>query len=83
MTYTDIKTGEPATSHIRAALKKGMHVTTTNKGPLALFYHDLAKLAKKHKARLFYEGTVMSGTPVLNLVRETLAGSTVTGIGNS
>ena len=80
MTYTDIKTGEPATSHIRAALKKGMHVTTTNKGPLALNYHELAKLARKHKAKLLYEGTVMSGTPVLNLVRETLAGTTVTGI---
>jgi len=36
-TYTDIKTAEPATSHIRAALEKGMHVTTTNKGPLALY----------------------------------------------
>ena len=23
-----------------------MHVTTTNKGPVALFYHELARLAK-------------------------------------
>jgi homoserine dehydrogenase len=80
MTYTDIKTGEPATSHIRAALKRGMDVTTTNKGPLALFYHELAKVAKKHKATLYYEGTVMSGTPVLNLVRETLAGCEISEI---
>lgn len=80
MTYTDIKTGEPATSHIRAALKRGMDVTTTNKGPIALFYHDLAKVAKKNKATLYYEGTVMSGTPVLNLVRETLAGCDVSEI---
>ena len=78
MTYTDIKTGEPATSHIKAALKKGMHVTTTNKGPLALHYHELAKLAKAGGAKFYYEGTVMSGTPVLNLVRETLAGCQIT-----
>jgi len=78
MTYTDIKTGEPATSHIKAALEKGMHVATTNKGPIALFYHDLEKLAKDKNAKLFFEGTVISGTPLLNLVRETLAGCHIT-----
>lgn len=77
MTYTDIKTGEPASSHIREALLRGMHVTTTNKGPIALFYHELAELARQNKARLYYEGTVMSGTPLLNLVRDTLAGCEV------
>jgi homoserine dehydrogenase len=73
-TYTDIKTGQPATSHIQAALNRGMHVTTTNKGPLALFYRELADLAKKKEVRFLYEGTVVSGTPILNLIRETLAG---------
>ncbi|MEW5993712.1 MAG: homoserine dehydrogenase [Candidatus Zixiibacteriota bacterium] len=77
-TYTDIKTGEPATSHIRVALEKRMHVTTTNKGPLALFYHELRGLAERNGVRLLYEGTVMSGTPLLNLIRETLAGTTIT-----
>lgn len=74
-TYTDIKTGEPATSHIRQALKSGMHVATTNKGPVALHYRELADLALENGVRFLFEGTVMSGTPVLNLVRETLAGS--------
>ena len=46
-TYTDIKTGEPATSHIKAALERGLHVVTTNKGPLALHYRELARLAAK------------------------------------
>jgi len=76
-TYTDIKTGEPATSHIKAALERGVHVVTTNKGPLALHYRELAELAAKHKAEFLFEGTVMSGTPVLNLVRETLAGAEI------
>lgn len=77
MTYTDIKTGEPATSHIKAALEQGMHVTTTNKGPMALHFRELADLAKRNSVQFLYEGTVMSGTPVLNLIRETLAGCAV------
>lgn len=72
-TYTDIKTAEPATSHIRAALIKGMHVTTTNKGPVALFLQELTKLAEANNVQFLYEGTVISGTPLLNLIRETLA----------
>ena len=80
MTYTDIKTAQPATSHIQAALQKGMHVTTTNKGPLALNYRKLKKLADQKKVKFFYEGTVLSGTPLLNLIRETMAGSHITEI---
>jgi homoserine dehydrogenase len=76
-TYTDIKTGEPATSHIRTALERGMHVTTTNKGPLALHYRELAELAAAKGVRFLFEGTVMSGTPLLNLIRDTLAGSDI------
>ena len=80
VTYTDIKTAEPATSHIRAALEKGMHVTTTNKGPTALYFHELAKLAKDKGVKFLFEGTVMSGTPLLNLIRETLAGCSISEI---
>jgi len=76
-TYTDIKTGEPAVSHVREALEQGQHVVTTNKGPVALFYKDLAELARQKKKKFLFEGTVMSGTPVLNFIRETLAGSKV------
>ncbi len=76
-TYTDIKTGQPATDHIRAALERGMHVTTTNKGPVALASRQLIELAASRKLRFLFEGTVMAGTPLLNLLRETLAGSEI------
>lgn len=76
-TYTDIKTGEPATSHIRAALERGVHVITTNKGPLALHFKELEALAREKKAQFLFEGTVMSGTPVLNLIRGPLAGAEI------
>lgn len=78
LTYTDIKTGEPATGHLRAALERGLHVVTANKGPIALHYRELADLARARGVGLRFEGTVMSGTPVLNMVRETLRGSRLT-----
>lgn len=77
VTYTDIKTGQPATDYIRAALERGMHVATTNKGPLALSYRELSQLAKDRGVRFLFEGTVMAGTPLLNLIRVTLAGSDI------
>ena len=77
ITYTDIETGQPATDHIRAALERGMHVTTTNKGPVALHSKELIELAKGRGVQFLYEGTVMAGTPLLNLIRETLAGSEI------
>ncbi len=73
-TYTDIETGEPASSHIRRAFERGMHVVTTNKGPVALHYNELAGLAEKKGVRFLFEGTVMSGTPLVNFIRENLAG---------
>lgn len=76
-TYTNIKTAEPATTHIKTALAKGMHVVTTNKGPLALNYLALDKIARDKDVKLLFEGTVMSGTPLINLIRETLAGSKI------
>jgi homoserine dehydrogenase len=85
VTYTDIDTGQPATDHIRAALERGMHVTTTNKGPVALHFRELDSLARTQGVQFLFEGTVMAGTPVLNLIRETLAGaeiSEMTGILN-
>ncbi len=80
VSYTDVKTGEPATSHCRAAFHRGMHVVTSNKGPVALFYHDLMKLARSKKLMFGIEGTVMSGTPVLNTGMKSLAGCSFTRI---
>jgi len=77
MTYTDIKTGEPATSYIRKALGLGKHVVTSNKGPAALHYRELHDLARRNGVQFRIEGTVMSGTPVFHLVECGLAGNAV------
>lgn len=77
MTYTDIKTGEPATSYIKKALRTGKHVVTSNKGPAALHYHELKELASLNQRQFRIEGTVMSGTPVFHLVENGLAGNDI------
>ena len=72
MTTLNIQTGQPASDHIRAALLRGKHAVTANKGPIAWQYRDLVKLAKKNGARFYFESTVMDGTPLFNLADQTL-----------
>jgi len=79
-TWTNLKDGEPGLTHIKTALRLGLHVVTTNKGPIAIAYHELAALAHRKRRHLRFEGTVMSGTPAISLVTEALAGSTVKSI---
>ena len=73
-TVLDIDRGEPAVSHVRAALEGQAHVVTANKGPAAFAYHELEALAESVDRIFFFEGAVMDGVPVFNLVRETHAG---------
>lgn len=80
LSYTDLKTGEPAISHLRAAIQRGMHVVTTNKGPIALRYPELKALADSQGVEIGAEGTVMSGTPALRLGMELLAGAGIRSI---
>lgn len=72
LSYTDLKTGQPALEHIETALSQRKHVITTNKGPIALKYPHLAQLASENGVQLGIEGTVMSGTPALFLGQEAL-----------
>ena len=71
-TPTNLKTGEPGLTHIRAALSRGISVTTTNKGPIALAFDELTELAKANGAQLSYEGVVMSGTPLIDMMKNSI-----------
>ncbi len=71
--FTDLQTGEPASTYIRLALQAGLNVVTTNKGPIALNYQELKSLAQENQVRIGFEGTVMSGTPTLALGMNLLA----------
>lgn len=65
LSVTDLETAEPATTHVRQALSAGLNVSTTNKGPIALHHTELRDLAQANGVTLAFEGTVMSGTPVI------------------
>ncbi len=67
-----IFSGQPAIDHIRGALLRRKHVITANKGPIAWAYEELRELAKKQHCLFYFETSVMDGTPIFNLVDETL-----------
>ena len=76
-TPTNLNTAEPALEHITTALNQNIHVVTVNKGPIALHFSALQALAEAHHVQLRYEGTVMSGTPLIELAQHGLAGAAI------
>ncbi len=71
--------GEPAASHIRAALKRGKSVASANKGPVSFRYGELRDLAEKNGALYLFESAVMDGAPLFSLCRRCMKGATVRG----
>jgi homoserine dehydrogenase len=79
VTFTNIKTGEPALTHIKTALNAKKNVVSTNKGPVVKHSEDLMKLARSNNVYYGFEGVVLSGTPAVNLAKSTLSGNMITG----
>lgn len=79
VTFTDVKTGEPALTHIKTALSAGKNVVSTNKGPVVRQAVELLKMAESNNAHYGFEGVVLAGTPVLNLAKFSLAGNKING----
>lgn len=77
VTPTNALSGEPATGYIRAALNRKKHVVTSNKGPVALYYHDLRALAKENGVAFRYEATVAGAIPVMHVLEHGLAGNEI------
>lgn len=80
VTPTNLEHGEPGIGHVRVALESGRHVITTNKGPVALAWRELSRLARERGVALRCEGTVLSGTPALSLCETGLAGAGIRSI---
>jgi len=66
-TTLDPATGEPATSHVREALARGVAVVSANKGPLAFAARDLLLLARRTGAGFRFESAVADCLPVFDL----------------
>ena len=78
-TTLNITDGRPALNHVEAALRAGLHVVTANKGPVAFAYERLRDMAAAAGVSFLFEGAVMDGVPIFNLVRETMPGIRIAG----
>lgn len=73
-THSNFETAQPALDYCRAAFDSGKHVVLANKGPVALAYAELVAHAGRAGKKLYFESTVMAGTPSIRLAMEALAG---------
>jgi homoserine dehydrogenase len=80
VTPTDIEDAEPARSHILKAMKDGKNVVTSNKGPLALSFRELANTAALNNVQFKYEASVGGAMPIINFAHETLSGCKIESI---
>ena len=77
-TASNYKDAEPGMTHITTAMKKGMHVISVNKGPLALAFPSLMELATYNQVMFKFSGTVGGGTPILDYAKNSLRGERIT-----
>ncbi len=71
-------TGQPAIDHVRAALELGMHVSTANKGTVVHGYRELTTLAESKGRKYYFESTVLGGSPLFSVFRESMPGAEIT-----
>lgn len=74
---TSLTDAQPALSYFKVGLASGKHIITANKGPLALAYPELKRLAESKGLHLRFEASVMAGTPAIATGLELLAGNTI------
>ena len=72
-------TGEPAVTHARAALERGAHVVTANKGTIVHAHRELSELARERGRRFMFEATVADCLPVFSTFRDSLPTARVLG----
>lgn len=80
MTPTNKETGQPGLGYAESLLKAGKHVVISDKGPIMLAYHDLAKLAAEKGVQLGIGCTTGGALPSVNGGIIDLAGSKITSI---
>lgn len=77
VTPTDIENGEPAKTHILKAFSDKKDVVTSNKGPLALSFKELASAAHDNGVQFKFEASVGGAMPIINFAHETLSGNEI------
>lgn len=74
---TDLKSGEPALSHIEVAFKLGMHVVSLSKGAIVCGYQQLADLASRNGCHFKFSGATAAALPTTDIALNSLAGAKV------
>jgi len=64
-------------THIVDAMKRGMHVISVNKGPLALAFPSLMEIAEYNHVLFSFSGTDGGGTPILDFAKNSLRGERI------
>jgi homoserine dehydrogenase len=77
-TPVDHATGQPAIDHCRMALDLGMHAITANKGTVVHGYRKLTELARGKNKKFLFESTVLGGSPLFSVFRETMPAAELT-----
>lgn len=80
ITPTNLTNGEPAKTHVLAAIEKQMEVVSANKGPFVLFYRELHESARKNNCGLHISAAAAAALPTLDVGRVCLAGTRVLSI---
>jgi homoserine dehydrogenase len=70
----------PALKYILAALNKGKHVVTPNKEVVAKHLPEMLAAARKNGVQILFEGAVGGGIPILQTLRQSLAGNAISEI---
>ena len=76
-TTSNYNDAEPGLSHIKDAMKSGLHIISVNKGPLALAFPSLMELASYNQVLMRFSGTVGGGTPILDYAKNSLSGERI------
>jgi homoserine dehydrogenase len=76
-TESNYKDAEPGMTNIVDAMKRGMHVISVNKGPLALAFPSLMEIAEYNHVLFRFSGTVGGGTPILDFAKNSLRGERI------
>ena len=80
MTPTNLDNGEPGLSYVRAALERGMHVVTSNKGPLVFGWNESRRIARSKGVEFRFGAAVAGALPVIPTGYYSLMGSEVSSI---
>jgi homoserine dehydrogenase len=68
---------EPAYDYVMRAMRAGRHVVTANKQLLSQYGEELWEAAREHGVQLRFEGAVAGVVPIIRVLQESLAGSSI------